>query len=218
MRKRKLLSVILALSLCLTLLPGMAAAEETGTATEVTSSEELTDTLAGSAETVRLGANITITTDDSLTVSRTVTLDLNGCVLKMTNNGGSVIKVDSGGNLKLTDSDTNQPLNVITNYKYKYEVVDGEDLTVIAPSIYGYTMTADSKSVVKLTGVTKDETVEFKYQAIDKQLVTVHVVGMGPDGKLFESSETVTYGTQTKDVTVFKGKNVCAECIAELTK
>lgn len=106
--------------------------------------------------------------------------------------------------IKLTDSDTNQPLNVITNYKYKYEVVDGEDLTVIAPSIYGYTMTADSESVVKLMGVTKDETVEFKYQAIDKQLVTVHVVGMGPDGKLFESSETVTYGTQTKNVTVFK--------------
>lgn len=106
--------------------------------------------------------------------------------------------------IKLTDSDTNQPLNVITNYEYNYKVVDGEDLTVIAPSIYGYTMTADSKSVVKLTGVTKDETVEFKYQAIDKQLVTVHVVGMGPDGKLFESSETVTYGTQTKDVTVFK--------------
>ena len=106
--------------------------------------------------------------------------------------------------IKLTDSDTNQPLNVITNYKYKYEAVDGEDLTVIAPSIYGYTMTADSKSVVKLTGVTKDETVEFKYQAIDKQLVTVHVVGMGPDGKLFESSETVTYGTKAKDVTVFK--------------
>ena len=106
--------------------------------------------------------------------------------------------------IKLTDSDTNQPLNVITNYEYNYKVVDGEDLTVIAPSIYGYTMTADSKSVVKLTGVTKDETVEFKYQAIDKQLVTVHVVGMGPDGKLFESSETVTYGTRTKDVTVFK--------------
>ena len=106
--------------------------------------------------------------------------------------------------IKLTDSDTNQPLNVITNYKYKYEVVDGEDLTVIAPSIYGYTMTADSESVVKLTGVTKDEVVEFKYQAIDKQLVTIHVVGMGPNGKLFESSETVTYGTQTKNVTVFK--------------
>ena len=104
MRRRKLLSVILALSLCLTLPLGMAAAEETGTVKEVTSSQELTEALEGTAETVRLGANIEIS--KSLTVRRTVTLDLNGCVLKMTNNGGSVIKVDSGGNLKLTDSDT----------------------------------------------------------------------------------------------------------------
>ena len=113
MRKRKLLSVILALSLCLTLLPGMAAAEETGTATEVTSSEELTDTLAGSAETVRLGANITITTDDSLTVSRTVTLDLNGCVLEKSGSG-SVIKVESGGKLTLTDSNTGKQTHYFT--------------------------------------------------------------------------------------------------------
>ena len=104
MRRRKLLSVILALSLCLTLPLGMAAAEETGTVKEVTSSQELTEALEGTAETVRLGANIEIS--ESLTVRRTVTLDLNGCVLKMTNNDGSVIKVDSGGNLKLTDSDT----------------------------------------------------------------------------------------------------------------
>ncbi len=104
MRRRKLLSVILALSLCLTLPLGMAAAEETGTVKEVTSSQELTEALEGTAETVRLGTNIEISA--SLAVSRTVTLDLNGCVLKMTNNGGSVIKVDSGGNLKLTDSDT----------------------------------------------------------------------------------------------------------------
>ena len=104
MRRRKLLSVILALSLCLTLPLGMAAEEETGTVKEVTSSQELTEALEGTAETVRLGANIEIS--ESLTVRRTVTLDLNGCVLKMTNNGGSVIKVDSGGNLKLTDSDT----------------------------------------------------------------------------------------------------------------
>ena len=104
MRRRKLLSVILALSLCLTLPLGMAAAEETGTVKEVTSSQELTEALEGTAETVRLGANREIS--ESLTVRRTVTLDLNGCVLKMTNNDGSVIKVDSGGNLKLTDSDT----------------------------------------------------------------------------------------------------------------
>ena len=103
MRRRKLLSVILALSLCLTLPLGMAAAEEpAGTATEVKTSEALTTALADSAvETVRLGTNIEISA--SLAVSRTVTLDLNGCVLKMTGNG-SVIYVADKGHLKLTDS------------------------------------------------------------------------------------------------------------------
>ena len=104
MRRRKLLSVILALSLCLTLPLGMAAAEEpAGTATEVKTSEALTTALADSAvETVRLGTNIEISA--SLAVSRTVTLDLNGCVLKMTGDG-SVIYVADKGHLKLTDSD-----------------------------------------------------------------------------------------------------------------
>ncbi len=103
MRRRKLLSVILALSLCLTLPLGMAAAEEpAGTATEVKTSEALTTALADSAvETVRLGTNIEISA--SLAVSRTVTLDLNGCVLKMTGDG-SVIYVADKGHLKLTDS------------------------------------------------------------------------------------------------------------------
>lgn len=85
----------------------MAAAEEpAGTATEVKTSEALTTALADNAvETVRLGANITITTEDSLTVSRTVTLDLNGCVLEKAGSG-SVIRVNSGGSLTLTDSAT----------------------------------------------------------------------------------------------------------------
>ena len=115
MRRRKLLSVILALSLCLTLPLGMAAAEEpAGTATEVKTSEALTTALADSAvETVRLGTNITITTDDSLTVSRTVTLDLNGCVLEKSGSG-SVIKVESGGKLTLTDSNTGKQTHYFT--------------------------------------------------------------------------------------------------------
>ena len=103
MRRRKLLSVILALSLCLTLPLGMAAAEETaGTVKEVISSQELTEALADSANAVvKLTADITI--EKSLTVRRTVTLDLNDHVLKMTGND-SVIKVNSGGDLTLTDS------------------------------------------------------------------------------------------------------------------
>ena len=114
MRRRKLLSVILALSLCLTLPLGMAAAEETtGTATEVTSAKELTDALADSAKAVvKLTEDITI--ENSLTVSRTVTLDLNGYVLEKTGDGGGVIKVESGGKLTLTDSNTGKQTHYFT--------------------------------------------------------------------------------------------------------
>lgn len=74
---------------------------------EVTTAEELTAALENSAnDTVKLTADITIGT--TLTISRTVTLDLNGNVLKMTGSG-SVIKVESGGNLTIADSNTSTP-------------------------------------------------------------------------------------------------------------
>ena len=71
---------------------------------EVNSESELTNAIADSTVgTVKLAANIDI--DSSLTVNRAVTLDLNGKVLQMTGSG-SVIKVESSGNLTLTDSNT----------------------------------------------------------------------------------------------------------------
>lgn len=91
----------------------------------------------------------------------------------------------------------------VNNFKYTYQVVNGESLKITAPSIYGYTMAASAEAVKELTNITKDETVIFEYEPIDKQLVTVHVKGVGPDGKtLFESRETVTHGTASKEVTV----------------
>lgn len=96
-----------------------------------------------------------------------------------------------------------KPLTV-NNYVTSYKVVDGEGLTITAPSIYGYTMAANAAAVKQLTNITKDETVTFEYEPIDKQMVTVHVKGVGPDGKtLFESRETVTHGTASKEVNVF---------------
>ena len=69
---------------------------------EVTTAEHLTDMLADSSVVkITLAENIDI--DSTLTVNRTVTLDLNGNVLKMTGSG-SVIKVESGGNLTIADS------------------------------------------------------------------------------------------------------------------
>ncbi len=82
---------------------------------EVTTAEELTAALESSAnDTVKLTADITI--DTTLTISRTVTLDLNGCVLKMTG-GGSVIKVASGGNLTIQDSNITTRHNFNPDYK-----------------------------------------------------------------------------------------------------
>ena len=92
----------------------------------------------------------------------------------------------------------------VTNFKDTYQVVDGESLKITAPSIYGYTMAANAEAVKELTNITQDETVTFEYEPIDKQLVTVHVKGVGPDGNtLFESRESVTHGTASKEVNVF---------------
>ena len=77
---------------------------------EVATADELTDALADSSISgITLKGNIDI--GSTLTVNRTVTLDLNGCVLKMTG-GFSVIKVESGGNLTIQDS------NKTTQHKF----------------------------------------------------------------------------------------------------
>lgn len=74
---------------------------------EVTTAKHLTDMLADSSVVkITLAENIDI--DSTLTVNRTVTLDLDGNVLKRTGSG-SVIKVESGGNLTLQDSSTSTP-------------------------------------------------------------------------------------------------------------
>ena len=71
---------------------------------EVATAEELTAALADSnISGITLKRDIDI--GSTLTVNRTVTLDLNGCVLKMTGSD-SVIKVESGGNLTIQDSST----------------------------------------------------------------------------------------------------------------
>ena len=99
--KKRILSCLMALALCLSLLPTAALAE--GTPAEVSTANDLTTALKGAAAIIKLIADIEI--DTTLTVSRAVTLDLNGCVLKYNSaNKGSVIVVETGGNLTITDS------------------------------------------------------------------------------------------------------------------
>ena len=81
---------------------------------EVTTAEELTVALANSSISgITLKGNVEISS--TLTVNRTVTLDLNGNVLKMTG-GFSVIKVESGGDLTIADSTPNKVHKFNPNY------------------------------------------------------------------------------------------------------
>ena len=91
----------------LTALIGEGATPAAGeTVTDVSSESELTAAITGTTvDTVKLARDIIISS--SLTVTRTVTLDLNGHVLKYESaNNGSVIVVENGGQLTIEDSNT----------------------------------------------------------------------------------------------------------------
>ena len=91
----------------LTALSGEGATPAAGeTVKDVRTADELTAAIADSTvNTVKLAGDISISS--SLTVTRTVTLDLNGQVLKYVGeNEGSVIVVEGSGKLTLTDSNT----------------------------------------------------------------------------------------------------------------
>ena len=89
---------------------------------EVTTASELTGALADSSiSRITLKGDIDI--GSTLTVNRTVTLDLNGNVLKMTG-GFSVIKVESGGNLTIADSNTTTQHNFNPRYKQPAWYID----------------------------------------------------------------------------------------------
>ena len=103
--KKQLVSILFALCMVLCLVPLAAFAEgETEKVQEVTDQTTLVAAMAdGTVTTVKLAADIN--TGATLTVDRTVTLDLNGQVLKYVGESkGSVIVVEDGGNLTLMDS------------------------------------------------------------------------------------------------------------------
>ena len=96
--KRKLWTLLLALGAALALCVGASAADFTGW-----------DKVTNSTTTLESGRqyylNNDVTVSQTITVSGTVTLDLNGHVLKYKSaNNGSVIKVESGGHLTIQDS------------------------------------------------------------------------------------------------------------------
>lgn len=98
--KKRLASTLLALALCLSLLPTAALAEgetPTQTVTEVDTQDKLVAAVQNDGE-VKLTGNIELT--NKVTISKTVTLDLNGKTL--TSDASN--KIESSGNLTITDS------------------------------------------------------------------------------------------------------------------
>ena len=84
---------------------------------------------SGDSAVVKLSADIEI--DTSLMVSRTVTLDLNGYVLKIVlgqNEDGSVIEVKDGGALTLTDSTPDTPHYYSVNPDTKLWTILSDDI------------------------------------------------------------------------------------------
>lgn len=109
--KKQLVSILFALCMVLCLVPLAAFAEgETENVQAVADQTTLVTAMASdNVTTVKLAADIN--TDATLTVDRTVTLDLNGFVLKYQNDSqrGSVIVVENGGQLTIEDSNTSKP-------------------------------------------------------------------------------------------------------------
>lgn len=96
--KKRILSILLTLCMVLCLVSTSVFAEDnmaaSGTAEVSTSAELVSAIREASYGTVKLTSDITIYT--TLVVNRTVTLDLNGYVLKYSSSAGHVITVSSG--------------------------------------------------------------------------------------------------------------------------
>ena len=89
---------------------------------EVTTAQELTSALADSSIS-RITLNGDVEISSTLTVNRTVTLDLNGNVLKMTGSD-SVIKVEADGDLTIQDRNATTQHTFNPHCKYQFWYID----------------------------------------------------------------------------------------------
>ena len=95
------------LVLCLSLHPVVAQADDGQTVTDVKDETELNTAIANKASQVRLADNIVLTSRLVIPNGQSVTLDLNGNVLRRTGSDGAVILVN--GKLTVKDNDPDAP-------------------------------------------------------------------------------------------------------------
>ena len=135
-------------------------ASENG-ATEISAAEDLAGAV-GKGGSVKLAADIDISA--TLVVAGDATLDLNGYVLRMANNVGSVFKVEGGGSLTIEDSNTGNRSHRFnaTNDLWvldengteivKGGVITGGTGTTIGSSTYGGGVLVESGGTLVVTG------------------------------------------------------------------
>ncbi len=145
--KRKLWTLLLALGAALALCVGASATDFTGWTA-------LMDAHSGQAlADGNYYLNNDVTISQTITVSGTVTLDLNGHVLQYKNDStkGSVIKVESGGQLTIEDSNT-------SNLSHKFKP-NGDGLWVLdetngTETVYGGVITGGTGTDISTFGGT----------------------------------------------------------------
>ena len=102
------------------------------TAIEVSTEEQLVSAISGDADIVKLTDNIVV--ENTLQVSRTFTLDLNGKTISnetniynLDTNSWSIISVRANGNLTVTGNGT---IHALENDCYACDVIDGGKLVI----------------------------------------------------------------------------------------
>ena len=146
--RRRVLCALLALTLLLAMLPSVVGAEGE-TIKEVSNETDLRAALTNEAySTVKMIADINI--NSQIQTNRSVTLNLNGHVLRQTVKNEQVIRVDSGTTLTLKDSQPDAPHDglpaggVITGSDVSSQNMDGGAVFVSS----GCTFIMDGGSIV----------------------------------------------------------------------
>ena len=159
---KKLLGGFLALILALALLPGTALANGPVAKIESREFDTLTEALGSAVdgETVQLIANTTVT--DSLSLTKSITLDLNGKTVDWTTDASYALYVSSG-TLTIQDSAGGGALNITSTYAKAnaYGILaKGGNLVLESGTVSYSTTTNGSGCAAIATGLTSGFTME----------------------------------------------------------
>ena len=204
---KKLLGGFLALILVLALLPGVALANGPVAKIESREFDTLTEALGSAVdgETVQLIANTTVT--DSLSLTKSITLDLNGKTVDWTTDASYALYVSSG-TLTIQDSAGGGALNITSTYAKAnaYGILaKGGNLVLESGTVSYSTTTNGSGCAAIATGLTSGFTMEGG---------TVKLLQTADGEKYAYAVFAAGYGTHSfTGGTIEMGSGVKAQCV-----